>query len=230
MAYKPKTIQGQYKRGDSGIATVKMSGDKKKIKVIFDETGKELVTDDFPKGMKAGKWYVSLDSNNQKVFSFRPVNGLFVGKVNKFVSQENEPPTPKTHFGKDWSYSYFVVLLEITQGSNKGLQVPCLLRYHFGEAQEEVKGKTESVVAYSHPKSKYTPMLVEFCDVSGVWEKGVMPYKDNVLPLIEKRVASANKEFQFVMKNGWVDSFIPLDQPQSETLPDEELEEGDTDL
>ena len=42
MAYKPKTIQGQYKRGDSGIATVKMSGDKKKIKVIFDETGKEL--------------------------------------------------------------------------------------------------------------------------------------------------------------------------------------------
>jgi hypothetical protein len=221
MAYKPKTIQGQYTRGDSGIAKVQMSGDKTKIKVTFEETGKELVTTDFPKNMRAGKWYVTLDSNNKKVFGYRPVNGLFVGKVQKFVAREGEVPTPKTHIGSDWSYQFFVVVLEITKGENKGLTIPCMLRYHFGEAEDDGK----SVVAYSHGKSKYTPMLREFCDVTGVWEKGVMPYKDNVLPLIEKRILHEDKEFQFVIKQGWVDSFIQLDQPQSEELPDDELEE-----
>jgi hypothetical protein len=98
-----------------------------------------------------------------------------------------------------------------------------MLRYHFSEATEDEK----SVVAYSHPKSKYTPMLIEFCDVTGVWERGVMPYKDNVLPLIEKRVMHEDKEFQFLMKGGWVDSFIPIDSPESEELPDDTEEESE---
>ncbi len=220
MTYKPKVLQSGYKRGDSGVATVKVSGDGSKVKVIFDETGKEIVSTDFPKGIKAGKWFITLDGDNKKVFAYRPVNGLFIGKVQKFVAREGEVPTPQTHIGADWSYQYFTVLLEITKGDNKGLLVPCMLRYHFAEAQEEGK----SVVAFSHPKSKYTPMLIEFCDVTGVWDKGVMPYKDNVLPYIEKRVLNQAKEFQFVMKGGWVDSFIPFDQPESETLPGDEEE------
>ena len=226
MAYKPKVIQGQFARGNSGIATVKMSGDKTKVKIIFDEDNKELVTTEFPRELKAGKWYITLDSNNKKVFGYRPVNGLFVGKVNKFVARNDEPPIPKTHIGtkgtdgKNWSYQYFTVLLEITQGDNKGLIVPCVLRYHFTEAEEDEK----SVVAYAHIKSKYTTMLMEFCDVSGVWDRGAMPYKDNILPYMEKRVLHADKEFQFVMKGGWVDSFIPLDQPVSEEMPDENIE------
>ena len=218
MAYKPKTVQGKYARGNSGIATVKMSGDRTKAKVIFEEGGKELITTDFPKGMKPGKWYVTLDGNNKKVFGYRPINGLFVGKVQKFIARENEVPTPQTHIGKDWSWQYFTVLLEITKGENKGLVIPCMPRYHFAEAEEDGK----SVVAYDHIKSKYTPMLIEFCDVTGVWEKGPMPFKDNVLPYMEKRIMHEAKEFQFVLKNGWVDSFIPLDQPVSEELPDEE--------
>lgn len=224
MVYKPKTIQGQYARGNSGIATVKVAGNKSKVKVIFEEDGKELITTEFPEGIRPGKWYVTLDSNNKKIFGYRPVNGLFVGKVNKFVARNDETPTPQTHIGKDWSYQYFTILLEITRGDNKGMLIPCMLRYHFAEAEEDGK----SVTAYSHPKSKYTPMLVEFCDVSGVWNKGVMPYKDNILPYMEKRVMHENREFQFVLKAGWVDSFIPLDQPTSETLPDEELEEEES--
>ena len=221
MAYKPKVIQGQYARGNSGIATVKVAGDKSKVKVTFEEDGKELITTEFPKELKAGKWYITLDSNNKKVFGYRPVNGLFVGKVNKFVARNDEVPTPQTHIGKDWSYQYFTVLLEITKGDNKGLLIPCMLRYNFAEATEDDK----SVVAYCRPKSKYTPMLIEFMDCSGAWEKGIMPYKDNILPYIEKRVMHEAKQFQFVLKAGWVDSFIPLDQPISEELPDEDLED-----
>jgi hypothetical protein len=226
MAYKPKVIQGQYARGNSGIANVKMGGDHSKVKVTFEEGGTELITTEFPKELKAGRWYITLDGNNKKVFGYRPVNGVFIGKVNKFVARNDEPPMPQTHIGvkgtdgKNWSYTYFTILLEITKGENKGLIVPCVLRYHFTEAQEDEK----SVVAYSHPKSKYTPMLVEFCDVSGVWEKGVMPYKDNVLPYIEKRVMHEAKEFQFVLKQGWVDSFIAIDTPITEDMPDDELE------
>jgi hypothetical protein len=225
MAYKPKVIQGQYARGNSGIATVRVAGDKSKVKVTFEEDGKELITTEFPKELKAGKWYITLDSNNKKVFGYRPVNGLFVGKVNKFVARNDEVPTPQTHIGKDWSYQYFTVLLEITKGDNKGLLIPCMLRYNFTETTEDDK----SVVAYCRPKSKYTPMLIEFMDCSGAWNKGVMPYKDNILPYIEKRVMHEAKEFQFVIKQGWVDSFIPLDQPISETLPEDEeddLSEG----
>ena len=225
MAYKPKTIQGQYARGDSGVATVKVAGDKSKVKLIFDEDGKELVVTEFPKEIRPGKWYITLDSNNKKIFSFRPVNGLFVGKVQKFVARNDEPPTPQTHIGKDWSYKFFTILLEITKGDNKGIVVPCMLRYHFAEAEEDGK----SVVAYDHPKSKYTPMLIEFCECAGVWNKGVMPYKDNILPLLEKRVMHEDKEFQFIMKNGWCDSFIPMDTPVSEELPNDEEEEYTTD-
>lgn len=222
MAYKPKVVQGQFARGNSGIATVKMSGDKSKVKVVFEADGKELITSEFPEGLKAGKWYITLDSNNKKVFGYRPVNGLFVGKVNKFIARNDEPPAPQTHIGKDWSYQYFTVLLEITQGENKGLMLPCILRYNFAEAQEDDK----TVVAYAHIKSKYTPMLMEFCDCAGVWEKGPMPFKDNILPYMEKRVMHEAKEFQFVLKGGWVDSFIPLDTPETETMPDdEEIEE-----
>jgi hypothetical protein len=218
MAYKPQTLKSQYKRGDNGTAAVKMSPDRSKAKVIFEESGIEFVTTDFPKGMRPGKWFVTMDGDNKKVFSYRPINGVFVGKVQKFVARDGDIPTPQTHIGKDWNYQYFTVLLEITQGDNKGLGIPCMLRYHFAEAQEEEK----SVVAFSHPKSKYTPMLIEFCECAGVWDRGIMPYKDNVLPLIEKRVLHAAKEFQFVMKAGWVDSFIPLDMPETETMPDEE--------
>lgn len=220
MTYKPKVLQGQFKRGDSGVATVKMNPEKTKVKVIFEDTDKEVITKDFPKGIRPGKWFITLDSENKKIFNYRPVNGMFIGKVQKFVAREGETPTPQTHIGKDWSYQFFVVMIEITQGENKGILIPCMLRYHFAEAQEDEK----SVVAFSHPKSKYTPMLIEFCEVTGVWEKGVMPFKDNVLPYIEKRVLHMAKEFQFVMKAGWVDSFIPLDQPVSETLPDEDEE------
>jgi len=224
MAYRPKVLQGNFKRGESGIAYVKINAEKTKVKVTFEESGKEIVTSEFPKGAKPGKWFVTLDGDNKKVYSIRPVNGLFIGKANKFVAREGEAPIPQTHVGADWSYQYFTVLLEITQGENKGIIVPCMLRYHFAEAQEDNK----SVVAFSHPKSKYTPMLIEFCDCAGVWDRGVMAYKDNVLPMIEKRVLNAAKEFQFVMKGGWVDSFIPLDQPESEALPEEEEKQEDS--
>lgn len=221
MAYRPKTVQSPYKRGDSGIAKVQLNGEKTKARITFDEDGKVVVTSEFPKGMKAGTWFITLNSENNKVFSYRPVSGVFTGKVQKFVSKEDQDPIPQTHIGKDWSYQYFTVLLEITKGDNKGIAVPCMLRYHFTEAEEDEK----KVVAYSQPRSKYTPILIEFCDMTGVWDRGPMPFKDNLLPMMQKRIMSAAKEFQFIMKKGYVDGFMPLNQPVSEELPEEEEKE-----
>lgn len=218
MAYRPKTVQSAYKRGDSGIAKVQMNGKKDKAKITFEQDGKEVITSDFPEGMKAGTWFITMNSEDTKVFSYRPVSGVFTGKVQKFVAREGQDPAPQTHIGKDWSYQYFTVLLEINKGENKGIVVPCMLRYHFAEAEEDEK----KVVAFSQPRSKYTPILTEFCDVTGVWEHGPMLFKDNLLPMMQKRILNANKEFQFIMKKGYVDGFIPLNQPVSEDLPEDE--------
>ena len=223
MAYRPKTVQSAYKRGDSGIANVQVSGSHDKVRITFEETGEVVITTDFPKGMKAGKWFVTLNSENDKVLGYRPINGMFTGKVQKFVSKEGDDPVPQTKIAKNqqgstYSYQYFTVLLEITQGSNKGLIVPAMLRYQFGQADEDGK----QVVAYTNPKSKYNPILVSFCDVTGVWDKGIMQYKDNILPIMQKRILHENKEFNFVMKNGYVSDFIPNDHPTSEDIPEED--------
>lgn len=227
MAYRPKTIQSVYKRGDSGIANVQVSGSHNKVRVTFEETDEVVITTDFPKGMKAGKWFVTLNSENNKVLGYRPINGMFTGKVQKFVAKEGDSPAPQTKIAKNqqgstYSYQYFAVLLEITQGNNKGLVVPCMLRYQFGQAEEDGK----QVVAYTNPKSKYNPVLVSFCDVTGVWNKGIMQFKDNILPAMEKRILHEDKEFNFVMKNGYVSDFIPSDHPVSEEIPEEDEEQG----
>lgn len=221
MAYKPKTLQTNFVRGLSGVAKVAISPDKKKAKVEFKEDGKAVIVDEFPSTLTPGTWFVTLDSDDKKVLNHRPANGIFTCKVQKFPAPEGEQPAPRTKQGADWSYQYFIALLEIVQGDVKGLIVPAILRYHFGEAVEDDK----SVVAFSHPKSKYTPQLVEFCDVTGVWARGAMAYKDNILPMMEKRILREDRKFQVVMKNGYADSFLELDAPVEEELSEDEPEQ-----
>lgn len=222
MSYKPKTLKSDFVRGTSGVAKVAISPDKKKAKIEFkDETNKAIVVSEFPSTLTPGTWFVTLDQSDKKVLSFRPANGIFTCKFQKFPAPEGEQPAPKVKQGADWNYQYFIALIEIIQGQAKGLVIPAMLRYHFGEAIEDDK----SVVAFTHPKSKYTPQLVEFCDVTGAWNRGAMAYKDNILPMLEKRILREDKKFQVVMKNGYADSFLELDAPVEEELPADELEQ-----
>ena len=221
MGYKPKTLKSDYVRGPSGVAKIALSPDKKKAKVVFKEDDKTVIVSEFPKETKPGNWFVSLDKDEKKIVGIRPSSGVFTATVQKFTAKEGEQPAPQTKIGPDWNYQFFIVLLELVTPEVKGMIVPVMLRYHFGEAMEDEK----SVVAFSHPKSKYTPLLAEFCDVTGVWTRGAMAYKDNVLPMLEKRILREDKKFQVVMKNGYADSFLELDAPVEEELPTDEPEQ-----
>jgi len=224
MAYKPPMKESGYTRGASGIAKVSLNKDKTKAKVQFED-GEPIVVGELPKNVHGGTVYVTLNSEETEMVDCRPVNGLFIGGRVELVSKEGEEPEPKTktykYEGKDITYQYFIALVTIMKGDWKGTKIPIMLRYHF-DVMEDTDGKT--VLSYNHPKSKYTPFLQEFCDVTGVWSGGRLPYRDNALPMLQSRIGKAKKQFQFFMKNGFVDSFMPLEGGlKSEEIPEEDI-------
>jgi hypothetical protein len=165
--------------------------------------------DNVKKLIQDGLWFVSLNSDGKKVYSIRPVKGVFKVRVRKLAADEDKEPAPKTNNTFDTPYDYWTPILEIVDGKEKGMQIPLILRYWFEETVED----GENVVALEfHPKSpKHGPMLSDFLNEFGVWDYGKMKYKDNILPEIQKRLLSAKKVVQVVVKDGWIDSILGSD-------------------
>jgi hypothetical protein len=208
MAYQPKrkTVSGSY--GPSGAAKVMIHPSGTKVKVALkDKQGvvSEYILDreNCPKNLSNGIWFVSLTLDKSKMMNLRPWNGIFKVITQKFAASKDKPPTPK----EDDKYGlwFFTVILEVVEGNEKGMEIPLRLNYWFTSMDED--GKVAVGYEY-HPKSKYMPMLIDYCDLSGVWEKGPMPYKDNVLPMMEKRILAAAKTFQVSIKEGYVQSIL----------------------
>lgn len=164
---------------------------------------------------------VQMSAKGDKIYKFSPWEGMFEGKFVGFASSKNEEPAPRTKVGPDWSYQYFTALIEITKGAFKGARVSYTLRYHFAETEE----KGQKVAWYSHPKSKYTAQLGEFMDITGVWEKGPMKYKDNVLPMIQKRMLAEDRTFKFIIKQGNIHTLFSGETPTTEEVPSGSEEE-----
>jgi hypothetical protein len=228
MSYKPQTKKGEgLFGGPKGIAKLQLNKDGSKVKFTLD--GKEYVISEFPEYIKeAGDYFVRLSNDADEILSAHPANGMFKVKVNRFPAPEGEEPAPKTREanweGKAYSYQYFVVLLDVLDPAKyKGIQIPLTLRYHFDAITEEVGEKEVDVVGYAHPKSKYTNLLMDFCDATGVWNKGAMPYKANVLPMLAKRIANEDKTFSIVVKDGWPVTIFQLDVEDKYTPDTEEM-------
>jgi len=230
MSYKPQTKRGQGSfGGPSGIATIALNKDRSKVKVtIKSKEGEEssYILTEFPQYLENGTWYVRLNQDKDKFLSAYPANGMLTVKVNKFPAPEGEEPTPKlkeaNYEGKAYSYQQFTVLLDVVSPEKlKGVTLPLTLRYHFDEMTEEIKGKPEQVVAYSHPNSKYTSLLMDFCDAVGFWDKGPMPFKPNILPAMQRRVLANDRKFQVVIKDGWVVTIFAIDNPDEDTKEEE---------
>jgi len=221
VKYTPKRVNVGGSRGASGISKVQLHPDGKRLRILMtekDKNGNEqeneyrLFMADQDKNIRPmiqnGLWFVSLDGSAKKIYGIRPVRGVFKVKCSKFASEKDKEPTPKVNNTWEVPFSEFTALLEIVDGNEKGMIVPMKLRYWFEEVIEDGK----SVVAYEfHPKSRYMPILADFCDAFGVWDFGAMPYSDNILPIMEKRIKRANKTVQIAMKNGWVDSILGTD-------------------
>jgi len=203
MSYKPHVKKTSAFGGPSGVAKVLTKAGVNKVKVVLDD--KEYFITDYPDYLTSGDWNIRLSENKDKVLSAYPANGMLKVKVSKFAAKDGEEPAPKTKVTDEYSYQYFVVILEVVSPTQyKGVEIPLMLRYHFDSFTETHGGKEVEVVEITKPRSKYTPLLMDFCDASGVWEKGPMQYKANILPTLAKRIANAGKTFQVVLKDGWV--------------------------
>jgi len=223
MVYRPPVKKSTFD-GTKGAAKIALSKDKTKAKVQFvnaDGTeGKTLVVDlkECPDDVKAyihsGDFFVNMDADGEKIYSLYPLNGMFEVRVAEFSHQKDQPPKPMTKIGGDgkgktWEYLYFVVLNEIVSGECKGMHVPLFLRYNFSEEVQDVNGAEKKVTGYSKSldKSKHTAMLDDFLTITGAWNYGPIPYSDNVLPAIEKRIKKAGVQFSIIMKKGYIDTF-----------------------
>ena len=232
MGYTPKRVKSSYARGDAGVAKIKIHPNGKQVRVTFkDGETYTLPKAKCPDQVQEGEFYAQMNSDNSELMSIRPQKGMFTVKVAKFVAKENEKPSPKVRTvnfvkdGKNISYdvTQFTVLLDILAPKQfKGIQIPLTLRYNFLEDKEE----DGSFVGFME-KGEHTEFLIEFCDITGVWERGAMKWKDNVLPMLERRILDADKKFSVLVKNGFVNAFYD-EEDQNKTTPDvEEIDEDE---
>ena len=232
MAYEMKSKASSGSGGRRGLAKVTTSKDGTKVRVIFkDDPGAPayIPIEDCPEYYKDGKWRVSLNADETIMYGLYPEKGTFEVKVKEFVSGEDGVPEPRYKYvsfvrdGKDnsYEYEYFMVIAEILNNpASAGMEVPLMMRYNFDAMKEDGK----EVACYSKPRSKYTSDLVDFMDAVGVLEFGAIPYSDNILPEIQKRVAKNDRTFSITLKDGWLvnGSIMALESPDESEVPWEE--------
>jgi hypothetical protein len=236
MPYKPKRKKVEFDANPNGKARIKKSKEKGKIIVWFSPENenefadKKYVVNEWPdyikpKQMEGVEWYVKLDGNGNKIFSIYPTEGMFEGHCIGLVSKEGEEPQVRFKDNQFGGYHYFIPLVEFTSDYpgmtipylwNDGVKpYPNMLRYNF--AGDEETGET--VYTSWGDNSIHTPKLDEFLTVTGVWDKGPIKWKENILPTIQKRIVKANKTFKFVLKNGFFVTLIGSNEPAKEEVP-----------
>ena len=225
--YTPPKVSGEFVRGEQGKAQVRIKN--KTTFVRFDKTGnvhKFKRTRDIAK-LKPGVWFIRLSGDETEIYSFQPFSGNCVGKIESFVAKEGEEPRPrvKDYEGRDgkkgYSVTSFTVLVEIVEPEKyAGITIPWNLRYNFREAKDGDK----SVVGLPD-RGRHSKTLEEFCDITGVWKQGPMEYSDNVLVEVEKRILRQDRQFNFIIKNGWIDTIYEAEEPVDEDDWEEESAE-----
>jgi len=230
--YTPPRVSGEFKKGENGEAVVRISKDKKKIQILFKETDNKYTfrrTREIKNLLPGRSWFIQLNGNEDEVYNFHPWSGQFSGKVQGFASKEGESPAPsvneRSYEGQRYQTVDFTVLIEITKPEKlAGITIPYFLRYNFREYENE-EGKSEVGLA---AKGSRTKQLADFLDITKAWSQGAMKWKDNVLPAFEKRILRQNVEFNFIVKDGWIDTLFSADTPEVEDADWDEDESDET--
>lgn len=218
--YKPPVVKETGGKGDSGVASIQWSDTKCKISFDELETVYKVSREDLPE--YAQEWsldsaFVTMAGDNESVFSIRPVSGVFTVRTNGFSRQGDaeEPPAPQQRTGKYGTYYTFNALLELVKGKYSGAIYPFYLYYKFADFDGVVgiKGEGDS-----------SKKLMDYLDCAGAWNDGEMEFDDNILPALEKRIKKAKRQFQIVVKNGYVESVLDVEIEDDEPEPDEEEE------
>jgi len=234
--YTPPKVSGEFKKGERGEAQVKIPN-KNTVMVRFTET-KNVYKFRRTKGiakLRPGRWYIQLNGDEDEIFAFHPWAGQFKVRVESFAAKEGEPPTPKVNErrnkdGGEYTTVDFTAILEIVEPEQfAGISVPYFLRYNFREAKDK---EGRSVVGLPDRGSR-TKQLSDFLDYTGAWNRGPMKWMDNVLPAFEKRILREAKEFNIIIKGGWIDTLFVTEEPdvedadwEEDTTEDESLVES----
>ena len=226
--YRPPVVKESGGKGDNGVASVSWSDTKCKIAFEELDTVYKVLREDLPEyaqGWDLSEAFVTMDGSNETVFSIRPVSGVFTVKTNGFSRQGDgdEPPAPQQRTGKFGIYYTFNALLEIVKGKFKGAIYPYYLYYKFSDYEGVVGIKGEGASSIK---------LMDYLDCAGAWDAGELEYDDNILPALEKRIKVAHKQFQIVVKKGYVESVLEVeiedDEPeepkQKEAVKEEKVE------
>jgi hypothetical protein len=227
--YRPHRVSGDFKKGENGEAQVRLSKDKKKIQVRFEETKNKYTfrrTKSIKQLLPGRTWFIQLNGDEDEVFNFHPWSGQFRGKVQGFASKEGESPAPsvneRSYEGQKYQTVDFTAIVEITEPKKvAGITIPHFLRYNFREYMNE-DGKSEVGLA---AKGSRTKQLADFLDITGAWVQGPMKWKDNVLPAVERRILRQAREFNFIIKDGWIDTLFSADEPEVEDADWDEEDE-----
>jgi hypothetical protein len=205
--YRPQVIKESGGKGDNGAASLTWSDTKCKIAFEELDTTYKVMREDLPE--YAQEWnlenaFVTMNGDNEEVFSMRPLSGVFTVRTSGFSRQgdADEPPAPQQRTGKYGEYYTFNALLEIIKGKFSGAIYPMYLYYKFADYDGVVGIKGEGASSMK---------LMDFLDVAGAWDEGEMEYDDNILPALEKRIKKAKKQFQIVVKKGYVESVLEVE-------------------
>lgn len=202
---------GKFKRVASGSFGEWIAGklmvDRKEHKAAkllpFDADVKSILfsLSDIPDDIRSGDWVVQVSEDKKTIISFRPYNAQLTVKFSKFPAREGEAPTPKSKKGKGGSeYLTFCPLLVVTKGAYKGIDIPYPLYYNFVEGKNE-DGKS---VVDLRGTGKGTDQVEEFLDVTGISDYAPLKWSDNLLPMFEKMAHKKDREFDVVLKKGWI--------------------------
>ncbi|MHA1941928.1 MAG: hypothetical protein ACW97P_09395 [Candidatus Hodarchaeales archaeon] len=222
MSYTPPRTSTEFDQGERGEALVKMKKKNGKVYILvkFVESGN---TFRFRRNkrvaqIRPGRWNLQLSGDETEIWNFSPWSGQYRAKVSEFAAKEGERPAPKVKKrtnskGQKYETVDFTVLLEVIEPEKfAGITIPYFLRYNFREAEDE---EGRSVVGLPDSGSR-TKQLFDFLKITGAWNRGPMKYKDNVLPAFEKRILREAKEFDVIVKDGWVDTLFLMNEPEVE--------------
>lgn len=240
MSYRPPRQKSEFERGDRVIGKfrpVKIEGEKgvkvlwrtdegevrqKAVKLsnVFEDTRKDIIQ--VVKNDYEGEFVITFNVDGSSVVNFHPSNGQFKVKVSEFISAEDEPPKPKVYTGKYGDMVKFNVLLELTEPEAlEGIEFVHQMFYEkFVSIENPETGETETGFSSPPGKSKHCDMLADFCDATGVWEFGAIPWSDNILPELERRIMRLEREFMVILNGGWVEHIYEIaDYDADETDP-----------
>lgn len=239
--YKPPVAKGSWgTNGQVKIAKVENG----KVYFYFREQTKEGLLesvkmnpikeeDCFPVA-KLGIWAATLSTNKDKLFSVRPLSGMFDGRFKEFSAPKDEPPAPKMSGGKpEWQHLIFNPLFVLTSPDVAGM----IVKYQWGldyAFVDFVNDTGDHIVGYGKQLDKSTHMqkVDEFMTLTGIWDHGALRWKDNILPDMQKRAIEANKSLRIIVKGSYIETLLadqssePFEDVSNETYEEDELDNG----